>query len=262
MLYIASQPSIAIFTPARTSVVSVLPLTVFMCANVVLLNLSLAYSSIICYQIIRILLTPLTAAINFSFYGSRLPLNAVLALIPACVGVGLVSYFDSFPRASTSTAPHSNSTKPTTAIGIIFAFSGVVCSSIYTVWISHYHSRLKMSSIQLLYNQVPFGALFLAFVSLFTDIFPVWSTVPFHQWCLLLLSGGCACMVNLSLFFIIGDAGPVSSTVVGHLKTCLIVGLGWAKSQKQVGRESILGIFLALLGIILYSRVMYRKGTK
>jgi solute carrier family 35 protein E3 len=233
-----------------------------MCANVVLLNLSLAYSSIVCYQIIRILLTPLTAVINLCFYGSRLPFYAVLALIPACVGVGLVSYFDSLPLASTPTTARSISTKPTPALGIIFAFSGVVCSSLYTVWISHYHSRLKMSSMQLLYNQVPLGALLLAFVSLFTDTFPVWSIVTFHQWCLLLLSGACACMINLSLFFIIDDAGPVSSTVVGHLKTCFIVGLGWAKSPKHVGRESILGIFLALWGIILYSLVMYRENKK
>jgi solute carrier family 35, member E3 len=40
-------------------------------------------------------------------------------------------------------------------------------------------------------------------------------------------------MVNLSQFFIINDAGAVSSTVVGHLKTCLIVGLGWSQAKGQ-----------------------------
>jgi solute carrier family 35, member E3 len=58
-------------------------------------------------------------------------------------------------------------------------------------------------------------------------------------------------LVNLSQFFIINDAGAVSSTVVGHLKTCLIVGLGWIVSKRTVGSESVMGIFLALCGIIL-----------
>jgi len=37
--------------------------------------------------------------------------------------------------------------------------------------------------------------------------------------------------------------------VVGHLKTCGVVGLGWITTTRSVGNESILGIFLALLGI-------------
>jgi solute carrier family 35, member E3 len=256
MLHIASRPQVALFTPARTSTVSVLPLTIIMCVNVVLVNLSLSYSSIVCYQIVRILLTPLTAAINFCFYGSRIPFLASFALIPACIGVGIVSYYDSLPPSKHATV------KAISVLGVSFALSGVTSSSIYTVWVSQYHKKLKMSSMQLLYNQVPLGAMILAFVSLFTDTFPVWSNVLPRQWMMLVLSGLCACLVNLSQFLIINDAGPVSSTVVGHLKTCLIVGLGWATSKKAVGNESILGILLAILGVILYSVAMYKEQSK
>lgn len=56
-------------------------------------------------------------------------------------------------------------------------------------------------------------------------------------------------MINLSQFHIIHDAGPVSSTVVGHLKTVLIVGLGWILRGKHAGDGSLIGVILALIGI-------------
>ena len=63
-------------------------------------------------------------------------------------------------------------------------------------------------------------------------------------------SGVFASLINLSQFFIIGQTGPVSSTVVGHLKTCLIVALGWVTSGRSVGDKSILGVLIAVGGII------------
>lgn len=65
-------------------------------------------------------------------------------------------------------------------------------------------------------------------------------------------SGMFAALINLSQFFIIGQTGPVSSTVVGHLKTCLIVTLGWVTSGRSVGDKSIVGVFVAIGGIISY----------
>jgi solute carrier family 35, member E3 len=56
----------------------------------------------------------------------------------------------------------------------------------------------------------------------------------------------------MSQFFIIAQTGPVSSTVVGHLKTCSIVTLGWITSGRAVGDKSVLGVFIAIGGIIAY----------
>lgn len=44
--------------------------------------------------------------------------------------------------------------------------------------------------------------------------------------------------------------GAVASTVVGHLKTCSIVILGWIASGKSVGDRSLLGILMAVVGIM------------
>lgn len=59
-------------------------------------------------------------------------------------------------------------------------------------------------------------------------------------------SGGFASLINLSQFFIIIGAGPVSSTVVGHVKTCLIVSLGWITSKRAVTDRSVFGVIVAI----------------
>lgn len=61
-----------------------------------------------------------------------------------------------------------------------------------------------------------------------------------------------ACLINLSQFLIINEAGPVSSTVVGHSKTCLIVAGGWIHSRRALSDGSLVGILMALGGIIAY----------
>ncbi|KAI4259048.1 MAG: hypothetical protein LQ352_000945 [Teloschistes flavicans] len=191
-LFILSRPRFGMFTPEPVRIKTLLPLAIAMSLNVILPNASLQFSSVTFYQLARILLTPTVALINYVFYSTSIPRPAVYALIPACVGVGIVSYYD-------SKAPASPKVKSTSFVGVIFAFAGVLASSLYTVW-----------------------------------------------------SGAFAALINLSQFFIIGGAGPVSSTVVGHLKTCAIVTLGWITSGRSVGDKSIFGILLAIIGIVAY----------
>ncbi|PYH49816.1 uncharacterized protein BP01DRAFT_396509 [Aspergillus saccharolyticus JOP 1030-1] len=255
LLFIARRVAQDEVAPTKLSLLSILPLSLLMCANIVLMNLSLAHSSILGYQIVRVLLTPLTALIHFFCYGATIPSTAVFALVPACAGAGLVTYssLSKHPHAPTNSSSSSSS-----PLGIIYALSGVFCSALYILWVAHYYARFHVSSVQLLYKQMPFCASLIGVVSLFTDTFPAWDSVRSAQWGLLLLSGGCACLVNLSTFYVIGGTGPVSSTVVGQLKSCLVIGLGWVSSSGPVGWESVLGVGLASFGIVLYAVSMCR----
>ncbi|KAL8833361.1 MAG: hypothetical protein Q9170_004314 [Blastenia crenularia] len=164
-LFVLSRPRFGMFTPEPVRIKTLLPLAIAMSLNVILPNASLQFSSVTFYQLARILLTPTVASINYIFYSTSIPRLAGYALIPACLGVGIVSYYDSKAPANPK-------------------------------------------------------------------------------------SGCFASLINLSQFFIIGGAGPVSSTVVGHLKTCAIVTLGWITSGRSVGDKSIFGILLAITGII------------
>lgn len=76
---------------------------------------------------------------------------------------------------------------------------------------------------------------------------------------MVLLSTVCAVLINLSQFYITSGAGPVSSTVAGHLKTCSIVILGWITAGQRVSDRSVFGVLLAVAGIILYSAITLRR---
>lgn len=179
-LYTLSRPSFALFVPRRTAIKEIIPLSVAMSLNVILPNLSLAYSSVTFYQVARILLTPVVALMNYILYQATLPRNAILALVPACMGVGMVSYYDSLPTGD-------GKVKTTSGLGMVFAFSGIFASSLYTVWIASYHRKLQMSSMQLLYNQAPVSAFLLLYVIPFVDAFPSWTEVPINKWVLIML---------------------------------------------------------------------------
>ncbi|KAK3357676.1 solute carrier family 35 member E3 [Lasiosphaeria hispida] len=254
-LFTISRPRFAFFVPRRATIRDIMPLAIAMSLNVILPNLSLAFSSVTFYQVARILLTPTVAAMNFVLYRATLPRNAILALIPACAGVGMVSYYDSLPTADASV-------KTTSGLGVLFAFLGIFASSLYTVWIASYHRKLNMTSMQLLFNQAPVSAFMLLYVIPFVDTFPVWAEVPVSRWVMIMMSGLFASLINISQFFIIAQTGPVSSTVVGHVKTCTIVALGWITSGRAIGDKSVLGVFVAIGGIIAYSVVMLQEKAK
>lgn len=128
------------------------------------------------YQTSRILLTPITALLNYHLYGKTIARQAAYTLIFVCLGVGIVSYYDVKPGSSTQS---------TSLLGVFFALSGVVASSVYTVWIGHFHKKLDMTSHQLLHNQSLCGAVLLLYLIPYLDSFPVWSEVSGSRWFLI-----------------------------------------------------------------------------
>ena len=178
-LHALSRPQMALFVPRRASIRELAPLSMAMCLNVVLPNLSLAFSTVTFYQIARVLLTPVVALTGYLLHQITLPGAAMVALVPTCAGVGMVSYYDSLPIA--------NSYAETTSVtGVAFALLGVLASSLYTVWIASYHQRLQMSSMQLLYNQAPIACFMLLLAIPFVDRLPEWSQVPLNLWLMII----------------------------------------------------------------------------
>ena len=185
-LYYASRGTKALFQPQRASLLSMMPLGLAMCLNVILPNLSLAYSSVTFYQIARVLLTPMVAVIHFAVYCVRLPREAGYCLVPICLGVAMVSYYDTRPRQGSR-----GSAGETSFAGVVFALSGVMASSLYTVWIETYRKKFEMNSMQLLFNQAPISAFLLLYAIPYTDQMPDWSQVTLSKWGLILFVSAC-----------------------------------------------------------------------
>lgn len=59
--------------------------------------------------------------------------------------------------------------------------------------------------------------------------------------------------VNFSTFLVIGKTSPVTYQVLGHLKTCLVLAFGYVLLHDPFSWRNILGIMVALVGMVLYS---------
>lgn len=173
-LWTLSRPWCGAFQSKPIPIYQILPLVALMSSQVILQNLSLAFSSVILHQLVRLLLTPATVLLNFLLYGVTIPSASVPPLATLCFGVGVVTYYDSLP-ASTSAAAASTSSK-----GVLFALAGVLASALYTALIARYHRRFELNSMQLLLNQAPVATVLLACAAPIVEGPPV--MVPSSLW--------------------------------------------------------------------------------
>lgn len=168
--------------------------------------------------------------------------------IPIAIGVFLNSYYD----------------VKFNILGIIYASIGVLVTSLYQVWVGEKQHEFQVNSMQLLYYQAPLSSALLFLVVPFIEP----EVYSFHgalgEWPLevvgmVLLSGVVAFMVNLSIFWIIGNTSPVTYNMAGHLKFCLTVILGYLMFHDPVTMLQLAGIFLTLSGVIIYTHIKLRE---
>ncbi|KAJ5682572.1 hypothetical protein N7462_005737 [Penicillium macrosclerotiorum] len=242
-LWAISQLRYGDFVAKRIPIYRNFHLVTLTSAQVVLQNLSLAYSSVIFHQLVRLLLTPATALFGFLFYRATIPSASIIPLVILCGGVGVTFYCDSHSMTDKNAG--------TSLQGVVFAFTGVLTSALYTTLIGTYQKKLQVNSMQLLLNQAPMSAGFLMCLAPFIDTSPTATALSPSVCFAIFGSGMLACLVNVSQFYVINAVGPVNSTVIGHLKTCMIVGLGWFISDQPISMQSVVGIIMALLGMSL-----------
>lgn len=163
-LWTTSRPCFGYFSAKRLPTYHTFHLAVLMSLQVILQNLSLAFSSVIFHQLVRLLLTPLTAMLNFYLYAIAVPKASIAPLMIMCVGVGMVSWYDTLPEADTAGVTSSR--------GAAFAFTGVFASALYTIFVGRYHRRFEVSSAQLLLNQAPVSAVLLFSACIFFEDWP------------------------------------------------------------------------------------------
>ena len=183
LLYGFSRPRWCFFEP-KWALIKILPLAIAFGFQVVLPNFSLANSTIIFYQMVRVLVTPLVAVIEFVIYRKSMPRIAVYMLVLICLGIGILSYSEAVPQ-------HGSGMKRTSFLGVFFAFTGVLATSVYTVWIKVFRDRFYMNSMQLLSNTAPSGAVLLLYLVPFSDTFPLWTEVSGGKWIMIPLASPC-----------------------------------------------------------------------
>ena len=87
-----------------------------------------------------------------------------------------------------------------------------------------------------------------------------------YQWktlqAFIILSCIISVSVNFSTFMVIGKTSPVTYQVLGHLKTCLVLGFGYTLLHDPFTMRNIIGILVAIFGMGLYSYFCVQENKK
>ncbi|XP_076076931.1 solute carrier family 35 member E3-like isoform X2 [Mytilus galloprovincialis] len=237
-----------VFQSKHLPLKKMLPLALTFCGFVAFTNLSLETNTVGTYQIMKTMTTPCIIIIQERFYARSFSTQVKLTMIPIAIGVFLNSFYD----------------VKFNLLGIIYASLGVFVTSLYQVWVGEKQHEFQVNSMQLLYYQAPLSSAMLFVVIPFVEP-DVWSfhgalgEWPIHVIGMVLLSGVVAFMVNLSIFWVIGNTSAVTYNMVGHLKFCLTVVLGFLLFHDPISMLQLLGILLTLSGVILYTHIKLKE---
>lgn len=120
---------------------------------------------------------------------------------------------------------------------------------------------------QLLSTTAPAQALSLLAVGPFLDeaLTGKWVlNFPWNNAALIALTTSCtlAVVVNLSQYLCLGKLSAVSFQVLGHAKTVLVLLGGWLVLNEQATEKKLIGVVLAVGGMIIYSQVAQGGDSK
>jgi len=219
------------------------------------------------YQVTKLIMVPVTLAINAIFYGVQTTgkIKASLFLIVAGVGVATVTDLELRP------------------LGFGFGCAAVVATAMFQIWQGTKQKEFGLSGTQLQAAIAPMQSAQALMVAGIAECV-CWGAVPcetaidyFEEWAepshfhtLMLVLGTCflALLVNFSSFGLIGRTGPITFQVVGHAKTCLVLVGGYVLFPAKVNSpaavrqmyNNIAGVSVAFVGCVLYGNVKYAAG--
>lgn len=230
-----------IFQPKKLPWAPIIPLSLTFCGFVVFTNLSLQNNTVGTYQLAKALTTPVIIFVQSQFYGVTFTSQIKATMIPIAFGVFLNSYYDI----------------KFNFLGTFFAMSGVFVTAMYQILVGSKQKELETNSMQLLYYQAPLSAFMLmCIIPFFEPLTGEYGTLN-KNWdaeslVLVLLSGCVAFLVNLTIFWIIGNTSPVTYNMFGHFKFCLTLLGGYLLFSDPVQALQLVGILITLSGIICY----------
>ncbi|OAY66817.1 putative membrane protein [Ananas comosus] len=223
-----------------------------------LLNLSLGFNSVGFYQMTKLAIIPCTVLLETLFFLKKFSRNIQLSLTILLLGVGIATVTD----------------LQLNALGSILSLLAIITTCIAQI----------VSLNKFLFREV-FRALYVSYVALwlnspntvycyrifwsgpFLDAFLTNQNVfAFHYTPEVLFFITLSCLiavsVNFSTFLVIGKTSPVTYQVLGHLKTCLVLAFGYVLLHDPFSWRNILGILIALVGMVSYSYFCTIEGQQ
>ncbi|KAI3995937.1 hypothetical protein MKX01_006832 [Papaver californicum] len=216
-----------------------------------LLNLSLGFNSIGFYQMTKLAIIPFTVLLETLFLKKQFSQNIKFSLSVLLLGVGIASITD----------------LQLNLVGSIISLLAIATTCVGQILTNTIQKRLNVSSTQLLYQSAPFQAGILFVSGPLVDQCLTKQNVFAYKYspfvlAFIILSCMISVSVNFSTFLVIGKTSPVTYQVLGHLKTCLVLGFGYTLLHDPFTNRNIIGILVAMFGMGLYSYFCTHENKK
>ena len=239
--------SLNFFTHTHAPWGSVLPVAIGSLLSVAFMNLNLSYNSVGFYQLSKLACIPFTLLVQFVAYKQSVSKSVQLTLIPITFGVGYATVYD----------------LSLNLVGLVFALCAVIATSMAQIFTNTYQKSLDCNAMQLLYLTSPIITIgMIIMCPIFDDVYKLYNfqyTAP----CVMRILLSCifALGVNISNYLVLGRTSPLTYQVLGHLKTVLILILGFTVFNKPIDSRNLIGIVVAMWGVIAYTEVRRRQAN-
>jgi solute carrier family 35, member E3 len=189
---------------------------------------------------------PFTLIVQYLLYSQYVSRPVQLTLIPITLGVGWATVHD----------------VDVNMVGTLFAVCAVAATGMAQIFTSQYQKSLGCNAMQLLYHTAPLIAVgMLIMCPMFDNVSDL---IKFEYSAgvvgRIMMSCCFALGVNISNYVVLGKTSPLTYQVLGHLKTVLILVLGVVLFNKQVDMQNVLGVVVAMGGVVAYTEIKRRES--
>ncbi|KAJ4715496.1 UDP-galactose transporter 2-like [Melia azedarach] len=220
--------------------------------SIVGMNVSLMWNSVGFYQIAKLSMIPVSCFLEVVLDKVRYSRDTKLSILVVLLGVAVCTVTDVSVNAK----------------GFIAAFIAVWSTALQQYYVHYLQRKYSLGSFNLLGHTAPAQAASLLLLGPFVDYGLTNKRVDAYNYGLvslffIILSCSIAVGTNLSQFICIGRFTAVSFQVLGHMKTILVLILGFIFFGKEgLNLHVILGMIIAVLGMVWYGNASSKPGGK
>ncbi|XP_024974292.1 UDP-rhamnose/UDP-galactose transporter 2-like isoform X2 [Cynara cardunculus var. scolymus] len=207
------------------------------------MNFSLMLNSVGFYQISKLSMIPVVCVMEWILHNKHYSKEVKISVLVVVIGVGVCTVTDVKVNGK----------------GFICACVAVVATSLQQISIGSLQNKYSVGSFELLSKTAPIQALSLLVFGPFIDYYLSGNFVLSYMRTIssgaifILLSCSLAVFCNISQYLCIGRFSAVSFQVLGHMKTVCVLTLGWLLFDSELSLKNILGMLVAVAGMLIYS---------
>lgn len=210
--------------------------------SITAMNLSLMLNSVGFYQISKLSIIPMVCLMEWILNNKHYSSRVIMSVVVVALGVGICTVTDVEINMK----------------GFLCACVAVFCTSLQQITIGSFQKKYCIGSFELLSKTAPIQAASLLVFGPFMDYCLNGQSIlkyHFSTGALLFIILSCALAVfcNMSQYLCIGRFSATTFQVLGHMKTVCVLILGWILFDSALTIKNIIGMLLAVVGMIVYS---------